>query len=82
MRIKERKELREIALSLSKRLMDTQCSDMELLTQCDRLCRRTFGDVDGGWIRWAHYVETKIFGEDREKYNAWVKVNCEAIPLS
>lgn len=78
-RIGSKQERAQILILLTKQLMDSGCEDLEVLKQVDRLCRRTWSDIDRGWIRWSYYVE-KLIGS--QEYDKWATQNCLSVTSS
>ena len=76
LRLNSKEERAEILIQFTKRLIVTECADMEILTHVDRLCRRSWPDLHTGWIAWSFYME-KLIGQ--EKYQEWAKNNCYSI---
>ena len=74
MRAGSKEERAEILVRLTTRLIDTKCSDFVVLTEVDRLCRRAWGDVHRGWVRWSHYMEGLL---GQECYDEWARANAE-----
>lgn len=77
MRINSKAERAEILVLLTKQLIETKCTDLDILKQVDRLCRRTWFDIHRGWVRWSSYLERVLGGP--EKYNEWAKINCAGL---
>lgn len=75
-RLNSKEERSVILVSLTNKLMDSGCSDIETLTEVDKLCRRTWPDLHPGWIRWAFYIE-KLIGI--EEYKSWARNNCQPL---
>lgn len=76
LRLNSKEERAEILVQLTRQLAEILCKDIEVLTQVDRLCRRTWHDIHPGWIAWASYMEGLL---GTEKYQAWAKKNCYSI---
>lgn len=75
-RVGSKQERRQILLLLTDHLVDSNCTDLEILKQVDRLCRRTWSDINRGWIRWSYYLE-KLLGV--KEYNDWARQNCNRL---
>lgn len=75
-RLNSKSERAAILVALTRQLVATRCTDRVVLTEVDRLCRRTWRDIHPGWIRWACYCE-QVLGDDA--YAAWVSDNCKPV---
>lgn len=76
LRVGSREERAEILVLITKQLVKSECRDMDLLSNIDKLCRRTWGDLHPGWITWAYYLEN-LLGE--ENYREFARNNCSAL---
>lgn len=73
-RIGSREERSEVLVRLTQHLIGAECKDLGILTEVDKLCRRTWGDIHRGWVSWGFYME-RLLG--REEYSDWAKANCK-----
>lgn len=75
-RINSKEERAEILVLLTKQLVDTECVDLEILRQVDRLCRRTWSDIHRGWVSWSYYLDGILGGQE---YSDWARQNCDRL---
>lgn len=77
-RIGSKEERVGILQLLTRALIVNQCSDLEILKQVDRLCRRTWSDIHPGWVMWSYYLENLL---GSEAYSDWARINCGTLSV-